>query len=94
MLFIWSSLGFLLFVPGPAGIFLGRLVSWWWPFVVLGLAPAFYFLALYMPDPNAHTSDGTAWGLVFLLYMACGAWGTVTAAIGVLIGRTRRESAS
>ena len=80
----------LFFVPGPVGIVLGqRSRRWWWPLLTASLAIAGLLVTVGFANANAFGDEGGA-GVVVGAYLLFGAWGTVTAVVGVLIGKALR----
>lgn len=64
--------------------YLYRSRGWWWPLLVAGLA--FAGLAVVVANAGAFGDEGGA-GVVFGAYLLFGAWGIITAVLGVLIGK-------
>ena len=92
---ILFALVLLFFVPGLVGAVLGqRSRSWWWPILIAGLAVAGLLVIVGFANANAFGDEGGA-GFVVVAYLLLGAWCTVTAVVGVLIGKAlRRDSRS
>lgn len=88
---IWVSLALLFFVPGPVGFVLGQqgARSWPLPTLVAGLVFVCLIVVVLLANAGTFGDEGGA-GVVFWGYLLFGAWATVTAVVGVLIGRAQR----